>query len=115
MSTVAVPIVQATFVLGTFVHISKISISKLNTFDFSLVLIKNEIIENWLFFVSLFLFSIILKIPCHSSGNIAKGIISSIYKSCIIMVNKYVENTPNMVFGILTLNWLDESSPCSRK
>ena len=30
------------------------------------------------------------------------------------MVNKYVENTPNMVFGILTLNWVDESSPCSR-
>ena len=35
-------------------------------------------------------------------------------KFCIIMVNKYVENTPNMVFGILTLNWVDESSPCSR-
>ena len=30
------------------------------------------------------------------------------------MVNKYVENAPNMVFGILTLNWADESSPCSR-
>ena len=32
--------VQATFVLGTFVHISNISISKLNTFDFSLVVLK---------------------------------------------------------------------------
>ena len=30
--------VQATFVLGTFVNISNIGISKLNTFDFSLVL-----------------------------------------------------------------------------
>ena len=30
------------------------------------------------------------------------------------MVNKYVENTPNMVFGISSLNWADESSPCSR-
>ena len=31
--------VQGTFVLGTFVHISNISISKLNTFDFSLVVL----------------------------------------------------------------------------
>ena len=30
------------------------------------------------------------------------------------MVNKYVENTPNMVFGILTLNWVDESCPFSK-
>ena len=35
-------------------------------------------------------------------------------KFCTIMDIKYVENTPNMVFGILTLNWMDESSPCSR-
>ena len=38
ITTVTTSFVQATFVLGTFVHISNISISKLNTFDFSLVL-----------------------------------------------------------------------------
>ena len=39
---------------------------------------------------------------------------SCICKFCTIMVSKFVENTSNMVFGILTLNWVDESSPCSR-
>ena len=38
ITTVTTTFVQATIVLGTFVHISNISISKLNTFDFSLVL-----------------------------------------------------------------------------
>ena len=38
ITTVTTTFVQATFVLGTFVHISNISISKLNTFDFSLVI-----------------------------------------------------------------------------
>ena len=37
ITTVTTTFVQATFVLGTFVHISNTSISKLNTFDFSLV------------------------------------------------------------------------------
>ena len=37
ITTVTTTFVQATFVLGTFVHISNISISKLNTFDFSLI------------------------------------------------------------------------------
>ena len=40
MTTVTTTFFQATFVLGTFVHISNISISKLNTFDFSLVFSK---------------------------------------------------------------------------
>ena len=53
ITTVTMTFVQATFVLGTFVHISNISISKLNTFDFSLVQgcsmdISNEIFENLL-------------------------------------------------------------------
>ena len=39
ITTVTTTFVQATFVLGTFIHISSISISKLNTFDFSLVFI----------------------------------------------------------------------------
>ena len=37
ITTVTTTFVWAIFVLGTFVHISNISISKLNTFDFSLV------------------------------------------------------------------------------
>ena len=37
ITTVTTTFVQATFVLGTFVHINNISISKLNTFNFSLV------------------------------------------------------------------------------
>ena len=37
ITTVTTTFAQATFVLRTFVHISNISISKLNTFDFSLV------------------------------------------------------------------------------
>ena len=37
ITAVTTTFVQATFVLGTFVYISSISISKLNTFDFSLV------------------------------------------------------------------------------
>ena len=32
----------------------------------------------------------------------------------ILLVNKYVGNTPNMVVGILSSNWVGESSPCSR-
>ena len=36
ITTVTTIFVWATFVVGTFVHISNISISKLNTFDFSL-------------------------------------------------------------------------------
>ena len=37
ITTVTTTFVQATFVLGIFVHISNINISKLNTFDYSLV------------------------------------------------------------------------------
>ena len=47
--TVTTISVHATFVLGTFVHISNISISKLNTFDFSLVMAKVNMATNMVF------------------------------------------------------------------
>ena len=53
ITTVTTAFVQATFVLGIFVYISNISISKLNTFDFSLVLYNTycaiHIIESTLY------------------------------------------------------------------
>ena len=42
ITTVTTTFVQATFILGTFVQISNISISKLTTFDFSLVCILSQ-------------------------------------------------------------------------
>ena len=53
ITTVTTTFVQTTFVLGTFVHIRNKSISKLNTFDISLVQgcsmdISNEIFKNLL-------------------------------------------------------------------